>query len=108
MQSGLSFLEATSDSKQWGQFFESAIGAYILSEAFVLRLEVYYWREGNDEVDFILKKNQKFVTIEVKSNGESTTLEMALFQLKQKDDYRMVIHTPSSRSLAALMAFTRR
>lgn len=80
VQSGLSFLEATSDSKHWGQFFESAIGAYILSEAFVHRLEVYYWREGNDEVDFILKKNQKFVAIEVKSNGESMTQGTARFQ----------------------------
>ena len=80
VQSGLSFLEATSDSKHWGQFFESAIGAYILSEAFVHRLEVYYWREGNDEVDFILKKNQKFVAIDVKSNGESMTQGMARFQ----------------------------
>ena len=52
-QLGLTFQEAVSDSKQWGQFFESAIGAYILSEAFTHRFEVIYWREGNDEVDFI-------------------------------------------------------
>ena len=28
--SGLSFKEAVTDSKRWGQFFESAIGAYII------------------------------------------------------------------------------
>ena len=77
--SGLSFKEAVTDSKRWGQFFESAIGAYIISEAFVHRFEVYYWHEGNDEVDFVLKKNQKIVAIEVKSNGETKTTGMERF-----------------------------
>lgn len=79
VQSGLTFHEAIADSKQWGQIFESAIGAYIVSEAFVHRFEVYYWRDGNDEVDFILKKNKKIVAIEVKSNGESHTEGMERF-----------------------------
>ena len=77
--SGLSFKEAVTDSKRWGQIFESAIGAYIISEAFVHRFEVYYSREGNDEVDFVLKKNQKIVAIEVKSNGETKTTGMERF-----------------------------
>ena len=79
-QLGLTFQEAVSDSKQWGQFFESAIGAYILSEAFTHRFEVFYWREGNDEVDFILKKNKKFIAIEVKSNGEAYTTGLERFR----------------------------
>ena len=79
VQSGLSFQEAIADGKRWGQIFESAIGAYIVGEAFVHRFEVYYWRDGNDEVDFILKKNQKIVAIEVKSNGESQTAGMDRF-----------------------------
>lgn len=77
--SGMSFKEAVTDCKQWGQIFESAIGAYIISEAFVHRFDVYYWREGNDEVDFVLKKNQKIVAIEVKSNGETKTTGMERF-----------------------------
>lgn len=79
-QLGQTFQEAISDSKQWGQFFESAIGAYILSEAFVHRFEVFYWRDGNDEVDFILKKNQKVIAVEVKSNGESHTTGLDRFR----------------------------
>lgn len=75
----MSFKEAVTDSKRWGQIFESAIGAYIISEAFVHRFDVYYWREGNDEVDFVLKKNQKIVAIEVKSNGETKTTGMERF-----------------------------
>lgn len=79
-QLGLTFQEAISDSKQWGQFFESAIGSYILSEAFVHRFEVFYWRDGNDEVDFILKKNQKVIAVEVKSNNESHTTGLDRFR----------------------------
>lgn len=48
-------------------------------QAFVHRFEVYYWREGNDEVDFVLKKNLKIVAIEVKSNGETKTTSMERF-----------------------------
>lgn len=80
VQSGAAFAEAVADSKLWGQIFESAIGAYIVNQAFVNRFEVYYWRDGNDEVDFIVKKNQKFVAIEVKSNGERMTHGMEHFR----------------------------
>lgn len=79
VQNGMSFQEATANSQKWGQIFESAIGAYIISEAFVHRFEVYYWRDGNNEVDFVIKKNQKFVAIEVKSNGESYTTGLERF-----------------------------
>ena len=35
--------------------------------------------DGNDEVDFVLKKSQKIVAIKVKSNGESQTAGMSRF-----------------------------
>lgn len=77
---GLTFNEAMADRKQWGQYFESAVGAHIINEAFVHRFEVTYWREGNDEVDFVLRKNRKIVAIEVKSNGEAMTTGIAKFR----------------------------
>ena len=56
-----------------GHIFESGIGAYLVSQAFVNRFEVYYWRERNDEVDFVLRKKGKVVAIEIKSNAEKRT-----------------------------------
>lgn len=79
VQMGLSYREALADNKQWGQIFESAIGAHIVSQAFIHRFEVYYWRDGSDEVDFILKKNQKIIAVEVKSNAESHTTGLERF-----------------------------
>ena len=42
-------------------------------KAFVYRFEVYYWRERDDEVDFVLRKKGSVVAIEVKSNAEKRT-----------------------------------
>ena len=76
----LSFEQAILDRKAWGHIFESAVGAYLLSQAFVHRFEVYYWRERNDEVDFILRKNGAIAAIEVKSNAEKKTEGLEKFK----------------------------
>ena len=68
-----SFNQAIIDRKLWGRIFESGIGAYLVSQAFVHRFEIFYWRERNDEVDFILRKKGSVVAIEVKSNAEKGT-----------------------------------
>ena len=71
--SNLTFEQAVMDRKTWGHIFESAVGAYLVSQAFVHRFEVFYWRERNDEVDFVLRKKGVLVAIEVKSNAEKRT-----------------------------------
>ena len=50
-----------------------ASGPYLVSQAFVHRFEIFYWRERDDEVDFILRKKGSIVAIEVKSNAEKRT-----------------------------------
>ena len=67
------FEQAILDRKAWGHIFESGIGAYLVSQAFIHRFEIFYWRERNDEVDFILRKKGSVVAIEVKSNAEKKT-----------------------------------
>lgn len=76
----LTFEQAIMDRKTWGHIFESAIGAYLVSQAFVHRFNVYYWRERNDEVDFILQKKGSLVAIEVKSNAEKRTEGLEKFK----------------------------
>lgn len=71
--SPLTFSQSIVDRKTWGRIFESAVGAYIVSQAFIHRFDVFYWRERNDEVDFILRKKQSVVAVEVKSNAEKRT-----------------------------------
>lgn len=67
------FEQAVLDRKVWGHILESGIGAYLVSQAFIHRFEVFYWRERNDEVDFILRKKNSVVAIEVKSSADKRT-----------------------------------
>lgn len=66
-QSPLTFREAMADKDYWGRLVESAIGAYLLTLAAEKKIELSYWREGDREVDFIVRAGKKLIAIEVKS-----------------------------------------
>ena len=75
-----SFVQAKADRTEWGHIFESGIGAYLVSEAYKHNFDVFYWHEGNDEVDFVLRKYNSVVAIEVKSNAEDSTEGLLAFK----------------------------
>jgi hypothetical protein len=50
-----------------GRLIESAVGAYLLARGNDEGFEVYWWRERNHEVDFVIKKGSLLTAIEVKS-----------------------------------------
>lgn len=54
------------DRRRWGRWVESAVGAHLANAASSGDCELYYWREGNDEVDFVLRRGSSVVGIEVK------------------------------------------
>ncbi len=87
----LSFEQSLLDRKHWGRIFESGIGAYLVSQAFTHRFEVYYWRERNDEVDFILRKNNSLIAIEVKSNAEKNTSGLDRFRQNFNPDKAFIV-----------------
>lgn len=87
----LSFEQSVINRKEWGRIFESGIGAYLVSQAFVHRFEVFYWRERNDEVDFVLRKKNSVVAIEVKSNAEKTTAGIEKFRQMYKPTTSLII-----------------
>lgn len=72
-QAGLTFEEARADHTHWGRLVESAIGAHLLSATVTKHCELYYWRDGNAEVDFIVRTPQRLIAIEVKSGKHSGT-----------------------------------
>jgi len=61
------YSEVIENPKSWGRYVESAIGAYLVSQAQIYDYKVYYWRENGAEVDFVLVRRKKKVAIEVKS-----------------------------------------
>lgn len=64
--SGYAFEEARADRTFWGRIVESAVGAHLLNTA-ASDIRVYYWRDGQHEVDFVLQRGPRLVGIEVKS-----------------------------------------
>ena len=71
---GQSFFTDRTETRKWGRWVESAVGAHVMSMAEELDYKVYYWREpsrsmadGDKEVDFIINNNGELTAIEVKS-----------------------------------------
>ncbi|MDE7102630.1 MAG: ATP-binding protein [Bacteroidales bacterium] len=85
------FEQAIQDRKVWGHIFESGVGAYIVSQAFVNRIEVFYWRERNDEVDFVLRRKGSVVAIEVKSNAAKHTAGLDAFKRMFKPQTALIV-----------------
>ena len=89
--SGYSFLQALQNPKVWGHLFESAVGAHLVSGAMAGNYEVYYWRDNSYKVDYVLKKNNKIVAIEVKSNSDTTNKGLAVFRERYKPHSSFVV-----------------
>ena len=51
----------------WGRLVESAIGAYLLNSTRGKKIDVFYWLERNQEVDFLIRAGKDLVGLEVKS-----------------------------------------
>lgn len=65
--SGLTLAEARADRQFWGRLVESAVGAHLANATLRGECSLYYWRERNDEVDFVVRAGQRLAAFEVKS-----------------------------------------
>lgn len=68
-----SFTMARQDGELWGRLVESAVGAHLLNTA-PPGMEITYWRERNQEVDFVLRQGERLLPIEVKSGRNKGAL----------------------------------
>ena len=74
------FRQVATDPKLWGHQVESAVGAYLLSQAELYDMNIWYWRQKDEEVDFVIEWDDAIVGIEVKSNHEKTTTGLVTFR----------------------------
>ena len=78
--SGLTLAQARADPELWGRLVESAVGAHLANAAAAGTCEVFYWRERNREVDFVVRAGGAVTAIEVKSGrARGTPPGMAAF-----------------------------
>ena len=74
------FSAVRTDPELWGRLVESAVGAHLSAFAAAGDCELFYWREVEKEVDFVLRRGETVVAIEVKSGRRPVSLPgMAAF-----------------------------
>ncbi len=84
------FVDAVQNPKSWGRYVESAIGAYLVSQAQIIGYKVYYWRNKNEEVDYIITHRNRKAAIEVKSGRRTTNTGLAKFA-EQYNPHRSIV-----------------
>ena len=67
---------------EWGRIVESVVGTHLVNQSLKDYYSVYYWRDRNDEVDFVLEKQGKIIAIEVKSSFSKNKKGMFAFKNK--------------------------
>jgi hypothetical protein len=64
----------------WGRMVESSIGAHLINYSITEGFSVSYWRERNEEVDFVLERKGKIIGIEVKSGTTQSSSGISVFK----------------------------
>ena len=77
----------------WGRLVESSVGAHLINHSVSERYNLYYWREGNYELDFILQKGNKLIGLEVKSGTKADNAGTAKFMEKYHPEKVLLIGT---------------
>ncbi|MCA0365732.1 MAG: ATP-binding protein [Bacteroidetes bacterium] len=89
--SGLGFQSALGKPEIWGRHVETAIGVHLARASRLQGVKVYYWREGNFEVDFVIQYRNKTLGLEVKSGKTQSSKGILKFKQQVKPDKVLLI-----------------
>lgn len=92
-QNNDTYEKAVINPKLWGRLVESSVGTHLMNHSISERYNLYYWREGNYEVDFVLEKGDKVIGLEVKSGMKAENAGIALFSDKFHPDKILLVGT---------------
>lgn len=88
---GVSYEKVFTDPQLWGRWVESAVGCYLLDKADELEGDLFYWREDNEEVDFVLRRADKLLAIEVKSGKRQSNSGLSTFRQMYNPQHSLVV-----------------
>lgn len=88
---GVSYEKVFTDPQLWGRWVESAVGCYLLDKADELDCDLFYWREVNEEVDFVLRRADKLLAIEVKSGKRQSNSGLSTFRQMYNPQHSLVV-----------------
>ena len=89
---GLTLEQARADAEFRGRLVESAVGAHLANAAAGGSCELFYWRDRNREVDFVVRAGRSLTAIEVRSGRARGSLPgMAAFAQAFGPDRRLLV-----------------
>jgi len=84
--------DARNDPEFWGRLVESAVGAHFANGAAADGYELFYWRDRNREVDFVIKAGRRVTAVEVRSGMRREALPgMKAFAAAFKPHRRLLV-----------------
>jgi uncharacterized protein len=89
-QQQYSFREIVANPSHWGRWLESAIGAHLLNHSRIDAINLFYWCQGNHEVDYILERRGKVTGLEIKNGQLQHVFGMVVFE-KQCKPYKVFL-----------------
>lgn len=92
-QTNDTYEKAIINPELWGRLVESSVGTHLINNSISERYNLYYWREGNHEVDFILEKGDKVIGLEVKSGMKAENTGMGVFAEKFHPEKVLLVGT---------------
>ena len=90
---GTTYEKDRTDTRVWGRWVESAVGAYLLGGTDEGGYKVYYWHERSDEVDYIIVRQGETVALEVKSGRRGMNSGLPKFRERFNPKRDLVIGT---------------
>jgi predicted AAA+ superfamily ATPase len=79
-QRGDLFKDAQAKPDEWGRMVESSIGAHLINNSISEGYRVSYWRERNQEVDFVLERKGNLIALEIKSGQTRSSSGLSAFK----------------------------
>ncbi len=67
----LSFKKMRQDKEAWGNLIKSSVGGHILNSSLGTKIEIFYWKEGNNEVDFVIRKDDIVITVTIENDRKN-------------------------------------
>ena len=88
--SGLSRAETEADGAWRGRLVENAVGAHLLNHLHGPEWTISYWRNGDAEVDFVVRRGARVWALEVKSGRPGKTPGLDAFRFRHSEARALV------------------
>lgn len=87
----------------WGRLVENLVGAQLYFIVNELGGELFYWRERDNEVDYVLKLGKRIIAIEVKSgDARKKPSALSLFKKRYKSAELLIVSSSKMKEIDSI------